>query len=136
VPSGSGAWALNLPTPGDANLAAGLGSIGSLKINEWMADPITGSDWFELCNIAASPVSLSGLYFTDDLTKKTLSPVPPLSFIGIGADAFMKFVADSNPNAGADHVQFSLGKSGESIGLFSPVGTQIDAISFGAQQTG
>jgi hypothetical protein len=136
VPNGQGAWALNLPTPGDANVAAGLGSIGSLKINEWMADPVTGSDWFELYNSADSPVSLSGLYFTDDLTKKSLSGVPPLSFIGIGADAFMKFVADNDPNAGANHVQFALGKGGEAIGLFSPVGTQIDAISFGAQQTG
>jgi hypothetical protein len=136
VPNGSGGWTLNVPTPNDANTPAGLAGVASLKVNEWMADPVTGSDWFELYNSAASPVSLSGLYFTDDLTKKTLSRVPPLSFIGIGADAFVKFAADSNPNAGPDHVQFSLGKSGEAIGLFSPVGTLIDAISFGGQQTG
>lgn len=136
LPDGSGGWVLNVPTPGAPNLAAGLASLSSLKINEWMADPATGADWFEVFNSASQPVSISGLSFTDDLTKKSLSPVQPLSFIGVGPDAFVKFVADNDLAAGANHVKFALSRSGESIGLFSPVGTLIDAVTFGAQQTG
>ncbi|MDB6110280.1 MAG: hypothetical protein JWR69_2030, partial [Pedosphaera sp.] len=134
IPNGSGAWALNLPTPGAANTAAGLGAVSTLSVNEWMADPVSGSDWFELYNSGGQPVSLGGLFFTGDLTKPTLSPVPPLSFIG--ANSFFQFLADSNPNAGADHVRFKLSKSGDTVGLFSPAGTLVTAYTFGAQQTG
>ena len=87
VPNGSGAWTLNVATPGALNSPAGLGSVagGSVSINEWMADQAGGSDWFEIYNSGGQPVSLGGLFFTDDLAKKTLSPVRPLSFIGTGA---------------------------------------------------
>jgi hypothetical protein len=136
VPNGSGVWTLTVPSPGTPNTAAGLGAASSLSINEWMADPVTGSDWFELINSGAQPVSLSGLFFTSDLTKKTLSPIPPLSFIGAGGYGFVQFFADSQPSAGPDHVNFKLSKSGDSVALFSPNGTLITAVTFGAQQTG
>jgi hypothetical protein len=136
VPNGSGVWTLTVPSPAAPNTAAGLGTASSLSVNEWMADPVRGSDWFELFNRGAQPVSLGGLFFTDDLTKQTLSPVPPLSFIGAGGHGFVRFFADSQPGAGADHVNFKLSKSGESVALFSPDGTLITAVTFGAQQTG
>ena len=136
VPNGSGPWALNVPTPAALNTAAGLGTAASLFINEWMADPESGSDWFELYNSAGQPVSLSGLFFTDALTEKTLSPVPPLSFIGAGPNAFVQFLADGDATAGASHVNFKLSKSGESIGLFSASGELINAVTFGSQLTG
>jgi hypothetical protein len=116
-----------------ANTAAGLGTAATLKINEWMADPLNGSDWFELFNSGSQPVPLAGFSFTTDLTKKTMSLVPPLSFIGSG---FVQFRADDDPSAGADHVRFKLSKLGESIGLYSPAGTLVDAITFGQQLTG
>jgi hypothetical protein len=136
LPNGSGSWNLNIPTPAALNLAAGLGSVASVVVNEWMADPVSSSDWFELYNSGPQPVALGGLFLTDDFTKKTLSPIPPLSFIGIGANAFLEFLADSNPTAGPDHVNFKLSKSGEAIGLFSPAGTLITGVTFGAQLTG
>jgi hypothetical protein len=101
-----------------------------------MAAPASGSDWFELYQSGDHPVALGGLYFTDDLTQKTKSPVPALSFIGTGANGFVVFQADGNLNAGADHVNFKLSKSGATIGLFSSAGTLITAVSFGVQQTG
>src|SRR5207249_9378704 len=113
VPNGSGAWTLNLATPGALNSAAGLGSVAGLSINEWMADPASGDDWFEVYNSGARPVSLGGLFFTDDLTKKTVSPVRPLSFIGTGAHGFLRLQADGNADAGADHVNFKLSRSGD-----------------------
>ncbi|HSH14688.1 MAG TPA: lamin tail domain-containing protein, partial [Verrucomicrobiae bacterium] len=59
------------------------------------------------------------------------------SFLGAGAEAYQKFVADGNTSAGADHVNFSLRAAGEAIGLAAADAlTFIDAITFGAQQTG
>jgi hypothetical protein len=135
-PNGSGAWTLNVPTPAAPNAIAGLGSVASLSVNEWMADPSSGSDWFELYNSDSQPVSLGGLFFTDDSTKPTLSPIRPLSFIGTGSGAFVQFHADSNPNSGADHVNFKLSKSGDNVYLYSGAGILITGVSFGAQATG
>jgi hypothetical protein len=136
TPNGTGVWTLNLPTPGAANAAAGLASVAALRINEWMAEPEGGSDWFELCNTADQPVPLDGLFLTDTLADTTQSPIPPLSFIGTGAYACLRFVADGSPGSGADHTSFSLKKSGEALGLFSASGVMIDGITFGAQTTG
>ena len=63
-----GVWRLlSVPTPGQANAAeAALGAASGLRINEWMANPLTGDDWFELYNTNALPVDMSGLYLTDD----------------------------------------------------------------------
>jgi hypothetical protein len=135
-PNGSGTWALNVPTPGAPNAIAALGNVASLSVNEWMADPSSGSDWFELYNGDSQPISLSGVLFTDDSTQPTLSPMRPLSFIGTGAGAFVKFQADSNPNAGADHVNFKLSKSGDNVYLYSAAGILITGVSFSAQTTG
>ncbi|PYK98315.1 MAG: hypothetical protein DME19_13015 [Verrucomicrobia bacterium] len=125
-----------MATPGALNSAAGLGTVANLSVNEWMADPANGSDWFEIYNGGPQPVALDGLFLTDDLTRKTLSPIPPLSFIGTGANGFVRFQADSDPNAGADHVKFKLSKSGDTIGIYSSAGTLVAAVSFGTQQTG
>jgi hypothetical protein len=135
-PNGSGAWTLNVPTPAAPNAIAGLGSVASLSVNEWMADPASGSDWFELYNSDSQPVSLGGLFFTDDSSQPTLSPMRPLSFIGTGSGAFIQFHADSNPNSGADHVNFKLSKSGDTIALYSGAGILITGTNFGSQVTG
>jgi hypothetical protein len=47
-----GQWRLLAsPTPGAANAAnATLGATTNLRVNEWMADPSSGDDWFELYN--------------------------------------------------------------------------------------
>jgi hypothetical protein len=37
TPDGSGAWALNVATPGTFNTAAALDTVAGLKLNEWMA---------------------------------------------------------------------------------------------------
>ena len=136
LPAGTGNWSLALPTPGAANVAAGLASVSALSVNEWMADPSSGSDWLELHNRADQPVALGGLYLTDDLADKTHSPVAPLSFVGTGANGFVQFIADGDRGAGADHVGFSLKKAGEALGLFSPSGVMLDGLTFGAQLTG
>ena len=134
-PDVTGGWSLTLPTPGAPNLPANLDSAANLKINEWMADPASGDDWFELYNPNPNPVALGGYYLTDDLNSRTKTRIPPLSFIGAGStNAYIKFQADGN--AGADHVSFSLKASGEAVGISSPAGVLINGVTFGLQQTG
>ncbi len=137
VPSGSGNWVLNTPTPDAANNAVpAFGSVSNLKVNEWMADPASGDDWFEVYNPNSLPVALGGLHLTDDLNNRTKSPIAPLSFIGTGTNAFLQFRADGNIGAGADHVNFSLRAGGEDIGISTTNGALINGVRFLAQLTG
>ena len=57
VPDGSEDWQLNIPSEKSANLLASLGAPQALRINEWMADPLAGADWFEVYNTDNAPVS-------------------------------------------------------------------------------
>jgi hypothetical protein len=136
IPDGALNWALNAPSPYAANVAAVTGDASLLKVNEWMADPASGDDWFELFNPNPHPVALSGLFLTDNLTLPNQSLIQPLSFIGSGTNAFLKFVADGAPSKGPDHVNFKLSAAGETIALFTADGGLIDAVTFGQQQTG
>ena len=135
----SGVWKLLAsPTRGLPNSAAQtLGAVTQLRINEWMAQPNAGGDWFEIYNLDANPVALAGLYLTDDPSelgrKKFL--VPALSFIA--AQGWVKWEADNAPELGRNHVNFTLDGNGEYLRISnSDAGvTALDTVSFG-QQTG
>jgi hypothetical protein len=128
---GPALWALCDPTPNDANAAAPLGSVSSLKINEWMATSTTGPDWFELFNPSPLPVLLSGLYLGDNAASRTNTRVAPLTFIAAGGHR--QFIADQNLSQGARHVNFRLSGGGESILLADANLAPIDTINFGPQ---
>jgi hypothetical protein len=116
-------------------------------INEWMtdnvgtlADPADAhfEDWFELYNPGTNSAALAGCYLTDNLTNRFQFwipdgyVIPPGGFLLVWADN------EADQNQGGDpnlHVNFKLAKEGESIGLFGPDGSQIDAVTFGAQIT-
>ncbi len=142
IPNGTGLWVLNQPTRGINNTAVGLGSVSGLRVNEWMADPASGSDWFEIYNTNTQPVAIGGLFLTDDLNNRFQSPIAPLSFIGGGvlnsvgggSSGFIQFFADNGD--GNEHVNFSLKRTGEALGIFTAAGVKLDGISFGAQTTG
>lgn len=129
-------WRLCSPTPGAANTQVQLGAVTAVKINEWMANPTSGDDWFELYNPGDKPVSLENLFLTDTLTIKDMSPIPLLSFIGTGQDAYAVYQADGKPANGPDHVAFSLKAAGEALGLYDNLGTRIDSVTFGSQAQG
>ncbi len=137
VPNGGSNWVLNLPTQGSANIAATLGNPALLRVNEWIADPSGGGDWFELYNPGAQPVELSGLYLTKNLNDRLqYPPIPALSYIAAALSGFLKIIADDNPAAGADHVPFALSRNGDSIGLSDRFGVLIDHVTFGPQSKG
>lgn len=135
-PNGSGAFTLNVPTFGALNSAAGLASATAIKINEWLAAPRFGSSWMELYNTAAQPVLIGGNYLTDQLTNRTKFAIPPLTYVaGSGVGRWYQIITDNDGSATPGHVNFSLNATGEALGLFTAAGTQLDAISFGAQTT-
>ncbi len=131
VPDGSGRWQANLPTRGAADIQAATGNAAFVRINEWMARPASGDDWFELYNPNNQPVELGGLFLSDDLNDRTLSEISPLSYLG--PRGFAVFHADGNPYQGGNHVNFKLAAEGESIGLFTAQGALIDGVTFGPQ---
>ena len=135
-PDGSGDWTLCTPTPEEANLPVTLGSPAALRINEWMANPSSGEDWFEVYNAGSQPVALGGLYLTDDLNNRQNHRITALSFLGSFTNAFQRFWADDQTAAGADHLKFKLKDSGEQLGLFSESGVLLDGLVFAAQQKG
>ncbi len=133
VPDGSGPWTLNQPSPGATNRPVATGSVQDLRINEWMASPSVGNDWFEIFNGGSAPVALGGLFLTDDLTDRAKFHIAPLSFIGVGTNAFLRMEADSSPGKGARHADFNLSAKGEEIGIYDANGVPIDSVVFGAQ---
>ncbi|MFM1769163.1 MAG: Inner spore coat protein [Verrucomicrobiota bacterium] len=136
VPNGTGAWTLSLPTPDGPGVAATLGNAALVKVNEWMADPNSGDDWFEIWNPGAQPVAIGGFHLTDDLLNRTKSPIPALSFLGASSNGYQRIWASGLPANGANHASFSLRNSGESLAFASPDGTLLDWLSFGPQAAG
>jgi len=134
----SGGWGLlDTPTPGAPNAAASaLGPVSALQINEWMADPLTGDDWFELYNRAALPVDMSGLYLSDDPSTagRTNTRSAPFSFVESGR--WVKWIADADSAKGRNHVNFRLDPLGESLRLYSPDLTLLEVVTFGVQTPG
>ncbi len=125
---------LSTVTPGNPNAgAAVLGNQMHVRVNEWMAAPKSGDDWFELYNLDTLPVALGGMYLTDDpsLVGMTNFTVAALSFIG--ANGFVQWRADGNPSKGRDHVNFNLDSRGETITLYNMDLALVDRVSFGAQ---
>jgi len=136
IPNASTNWLLALPSPGGTNIVAALGNPLLLKVNEWMANPASGEDWFEIYNPNPQPVALGGLHLTDTKLNPTNSRIPRLSFIAAGLQGFQRFEADNNQAAGADHVNFRLAAGGEFLGIATASGTFIDGTNFGSQAVG
>ena len=103
IGDGTGNFVLCIPTAGNANQAQTMGTIASIKINEVSAasDP----DWFELYNSGSYPVDIGGYYLTRKPKKDPLMfPIPALTFIGTGSDAYLVYYADQDTTAGKNHV--------------------------------
>ncbi len=136
-----GQWRLlGTPTPGATNSApAALDPAANLRLNEWMADSVDGTDWFELYNPSSQPIDLNSVTLTDDpsiIAPDRFRPAP-LSFIAAGG--FVTWMADGQPAAGRQHVNFKLDASGDSLLLNRVNGTnfiRIGGAAFGPQRPG
>jgi hypothetical protein len=132
VPDGNGPITLIEPSLAAANTARALGSGATLKINEWMANPASGEDWFEIYNPDPNPVALSGLYLSDTPSDPTNTRIPSLSFIA--GNGYTVFIADGS-TAGGNRVNFKLGTTGDILILTNTnAASGISSISFDAQE--
>jgi hypothetical protein len=133
---------MQVATPGATNTAA-LAPL-MVFINEWMAgnqqflaQPQTAlyEDWFELYNPGPAPANLSGYYLSDRLNNPFMFRIPDGWIIPPGG--YLLVWADGNPALNTNrthlHVNFRLNVDGEAIGLFTPDGAVVDAVTFGRQ---
>lgn len=126
-----GEWRLALPTPGAANLAAPVGALTNVTVNEWLADSPPGAeDWFELFNRSTThPVALRGLGLSTSnaqFSYRALSFLPPLGHA--------QFFADELP--GANHVEFKLPAAGGFLALHDETGAEFERVTYGPQSQG
>lgn len=126
TPDGTGPFTLNLPTPNGTNGGVTtFGTVSNLRINEWMASPAHGDDWFELYNSDPNPVSLANLYLSDTPGTPQLTQIPALSFVA-GHD-FADFRADGT-DSGGNHVNFKLSAGGDQL-LLSQDAIVLDSVA-------
>jgi hypothetical protein len=124
VPDGSGAFQLNLPTPGSNNLAAPLGDVLKLRLNEWQALG-SGSgrgtnDWIEIYNPETNAVALGGVVLSDSpLGAPPADALRDLSFIA--PQGFVQIFLVENANDADEVEHFSLSsRNGDHIYMFAP----------------
>lgn len=92
------------------------------------------ADWIEIYNAGSSQVDLEGMYLTDDLEQLLQWEIPAGAVVP--ASGFLVFWADKEDTAlSGYHTNFKLSKDGEQVGLFTAEGVQIDALTFGEQET-
>ncbi len=139
---GAGQWGLAQPTFGAANVAQPLGDTASLSINEWftkgsytLGATVRSSDFVELYNPENYPVALGGLHLSDNpADNPTRHLISPLSFIAAGG--YSVFIADGQPQDGANHINFQLDYLRGWIGIADADGAVIDQVLYMAQTTG
>jgi hypothetical protein len=128
---------LSAPTLGKANSdLQPTDPVAALRFNEWMANPSSGSDWFELYNPGLQPVALAGCLLTNAVPQpgSTMFVISDLSYIAAGG--WELFYADKKTTNGKDHVSFSLSKQGGSLWFYDPQRQPVDHIDYLAQDAG
>jgi hypothetical protein len=136
---------LYIPEPTNSNKPPlPIDSSIKLTINEFLASNNTISvpgytyfpDWIEIYNAGEVDVNLAGYSITDDLNTKDKYVFPSGSTSTIiKSKSYLLILADDSVGLGPLHASFSLSKSGESIGLYSPSLIAIDSITYAAQTT-
>jgi hypothetical protein len=113
---------------------------GDVVINEFLADNAVGAvdeagepeDWLELYNNTISPITLTGLYLSDDPTDRNKWAFP--AGVSIPGKGYLMVWLDDDASQGPFHANFKLNAAGEHIMLSDGGSNVIDALSFGAQQ--
>ncbi len=120
----------------------------TLVINEFMAkndgyiqDPADNDydDWIEIYNYGDCAIDMGGMYLTDDdpCDPSAVWWQIPYNFpdeTTIAGGGYLLIWADGETGQGPLHVDFSLGASGEYIGLSDADENLIDEITFGTQE--
>ena len=115
-----------------------FGQYDGLVINEFMASnssTITDEegkyeDWIELHNNSDGPISLLGLFLTDNPENIRKWECPDVS---VPARGYLLIWADEDGSDGELHANFKLSADGESIHLSTMDSVIIDQVEFGEQ---
>ena len=116
-----------------------LPNVGDVVLNEFLADNEDGEideageneDWLELYNNTNSPVSLFGLYLSDDATNRNKWAFP--ANVSIPANGFLIVWLDNDDLQGPFHANFKLAAGGETLILSDGASMVLDEITFGQQ---
>ncbi len=111
-----------------------------LFVNELMASNDTTlsdelgefDDWAEIFVGGESPISLDGLFFSDDVTNTQKWALPDTV---VNPGDYVIVWLDGDLSQGALHADFKLSAGGEELVLFTADGQIIDYVSFGEQNT-
>ncbi len=112
-----------------------------LFINEFMASNSNTiadehgeyDDWIEIYNAGDEPVSMNGLFLTDNLGNPSKFALPDISVPAMG---FILVWADDQPAQGSRHAPFKLDKEGEQLGIFRKAASGyalVDSYTYGPQ---
>ncbi len=112
-------------------------------INEWMSknetiladDQGDFDDWIEIYNAGTEAIDLAGYYFTDTPSEPTLWQIPTNQpeLTTVPAEGFLVLWADKDIEDGANHLDFKLSSSGETITIFQDTEAgliTIDEVSY------
>jgi hypothetical protein len=114
---------------------------GQVFINEFMASNTSAQqneynqyeDWIELYNSTNTPLSLYGLYITDNFSNRTKYAFPQNTIIQ--PNNVLVIWADEEASSSTYlHCNFKLSASGEQLMLSNTVGAVLDSITFGVQE--
>ena len=141
LPNGTGAFQLMPPTfsfPNSGFAPLDTISSGELVLNEAAAfntliQDSTGEfdDWIELYNNTSAPLSLRGVFLSDDAQDLAQWGFPDTT---IAANGYLIVWADGQTTQAGLHTNFSLSSTfGETLYLGYSDGTPIDQMSFGPQ---
>ncbi len=116
-----------------------LPNVGEVVLNEFLADNENGEvdeageleDWLELYNNTNSPISLFGLYLSDDATNRNKWAFP--ANVSIPAHGFLIVWLDNDDLQGPLHANFKLGAGGELLILSDGASKVLNEITFGQQ---
>ena len=140
-----GVWtATEKATPGFANTEAGyaayrescgVGDVG-IVINEVMAknqctladEDGDFSDWIELTNTGAEPVSLEGWYLSDSLKEPNRWKFPAVTLSP--GEYLVVFASGKNRTGGELHTNFALAAAGEAAVLTTPKGAVYASVEY------
>lgn len=117
-------------------VAVNIAGAGEVSINEFVVSNYTGAtdangsfeDWIELYNNTGIPLSLQGLYLTDDPLNHFKSALPDVI---IPAYGYLIIWADEdNGSAFEVHANFQLSSAGEYVLLCDAFGNVLDSIAY------
>jgi hypothetical protein len=136
-PDDPASWQASPSPGGSPGMANAPEPVSEVVLNEVMAVNVSAvprgtrfPDWIELHNRGSTSVDLAGWSLSDNADPRRFV-FPP----GTILDANGYLIVWCEESTGGDGLQtgFGLDRAGETIALYDPVGTRVDAVTFGPQ---